>query len=63
MLFTIPFYRFLFLTYFDLAEHHFLSDILVAFPDLSDLYTCGDSLRCPKDWHCKKQKESIYLKN
>ena len=44
MLFTIPFYHFLFLTYFDLAEHHFLSDILVAFPDLSDLYTCGDSL-------------------
>ena len=31
---TVPFYRFLFSRYLDLTEHHFLSDILVPFPDL-----------------------------
>ena len=40
MLFTVLFYHFLFLRYLLLAEHHFLSDILVPFPDSSNLYSC-----------------------
>ena len=39
LLFTIPFYHFQFSRYLDLTEHHFSSDILVPFLDLSDLYS------------------------
>ena len=39
VLFTVPFYHFLFLRYLVLAERHFLSDILVPFPDLCNLYS------------------------
>ena len=39
-----PFYHFLFSRYLDLAERHFLSDILVPFPDSSNLYSCGVQL-------------------
>ena len=34
------FYHFLFSRYLALTESHFLSDILVTFPDLSNLYSC-----------------------
>ena len=43
VLFTVPFYHFLFWRYLVLAECHFLSDILVPFSDLSNLYSCGQS--------------------
>ena len=36
--FTVPFYHFLISRYLVLAEHHFLSDILVPFPDSRNLY-------------------------
>ena len=39
LLFTVPYYHFLFLRYLVLAEHRFSSDILVPFPDLSNLYS------------------------
>ena len=39
VLFTVPFYHFLFWRYLELAERHFLSDILVPFPDLEVLYS------------------------
>ena len=39
VLFTVPFYHFLFLKYLVLAERHFSSDSLVPFPDLCNLYT------------------------
>ena len=38
VLFTVPFYHFLFSRYLGLTKRHFSSDILVPFPDLSDLY-------------------------
>ena len=41
VLFTEPFYHFLFSRYLDLTKHHFLSDISVPFPDQSDLYSHG----------------------
>ena len=37
VLFTVPFDYFLFLRYLVLAEHHFSPDILVPFPDSSNL--------------------------
>ena len=43
VLFTAPFYHFLFVRYLDLAERHFSSDILASFPDLSDQYRCGNT--------------------
>ena len=39
VLFTVPFYHFLFWRYLELAERHFLLDILVPFPDLEVLYS------------------------
>ena len=36
--FTVQ-HHFLFSRYLELTERHFLSDILVPFPDLSDLYS------------------------
>ena len=39
VLFTVPFYHFLFLRYLVLAERHFSSDILVPIPDSSNLYS------------------------
>ena len=36
---TVSFYHFLFLRYLELAERHFLSDILVPFPDSGVLYS------------------------
>ena len=39
VLFTVPFYHFLFSRYLDLTERRFSSDVLVPFPDLSDLYS------------------------
>ena len=39
VLFTVPFYHFLFSRYLGLTKRHFLSDILVPFPDSSDLYS------------------------
>ena len=39
VLFTVPLYHFLFSRYLELAEHHFLSDILVPFPDSGVLYS------------------------
>ena len=39
VLFTVLFSHFLFLIYLVLAERHFLSDILVSFPDSGDLYS------------------------
>ena len=36
---TVPFYHFLFSRYLDLTKCHFLSDILVPFPDSNDLYS------------------------
>ena len=44
MLFAVPFYDFLFSRYLDLTKRHFLSDILVPFPDSSDLYSRVTSL-------------------
>ena len=41
VLFTVPLYHFLFLRYLVLAERHFSSDILVPFPDSSNLYSCA----------------------
>ena len=41
VLFTVPFYHVLFLRYLVLPERHFLSDNLVPFPDLSNLYNHG----------------------
>ena len=38
VLFTVPFYHFLFLRYLVLAEHHFLSDNLVPFSNSCNLY-------------------------
>ena len=37
--FAVPFYHFLFSRYLDLTKCHFSSDILVPFPDLSNLYS------------------------
>ena len=39
VLFTVLFYHFLFSRYLGLSKHHFSSDILVPFPDSSDLYS------------------------
>ena len=39
MLFTVLFYHFLFSRYLGLIKSHFSSDILVPFPDSSDLYS------------------------
>ena len=39
VLFTVPFYHFLFSRYLELAERDFSSDILVSFPDLGVLYS------------------------
>ena len=39
VLFTVSFYHFLFLRYLELAEHHFLSDILVPFPGSGFFYS------------------------
>ena len=39
VLFTVPFYHFLFSRYLDLTKRHFSSDILVPFPDSSNLYS------------------------
>ena len=39
VLFKVPFYHFLFSRYLDLTERYFSSDILVPFPDSSDLYS------------------------
>ena len=39
VLFTVLFYQFLFSRYLQLAERHFLSDILVPFPDWGVLYS------------------------
>ena len=36
---TVPSYHFLFSRCLDLTERHFLSDILVPFPDSRDLYS------------------------
>ena len=44
VLFTVPFYHFLFSRYLGLTKHHFSSDILVPFPDLSNLYCRGRGL-------------------
>ena len=41
LLFTVPFYHFLFSRYLHLTKRHFSSDILVSFLDLSDLYICA----------------------
>ena len=56
VLFTVPFYHVLFLRYLVLPECHFLSDKLVPFPDLSNLYNhgrfiCLDCLEC-LDGYC-----------
>ena len=39
VLFTVPFYHFLFSRYLGLTKRHFSSDIFVPFPDSSDLYS------------------------
>ena len=39
VLFTVPFYHFLFFRYLVLVEHHFSSDILAPFPDSRYLYS------------------------
>ena len=39
MLFTVSFYHFLFSRYLGLAKRRFSSDVLVPFPDSSDLYS------------------------
>ena len=39
MLFTVPFYHFLFSRYLVLAKRRFTSDIFVPFPDSNDLYS------------------------
>ena len=44
MLFTVPFYHFLFSRYLDLTKRHFLSDILVPFPDWRNFCSCVLSL-------------------
>ena len=45
--FTVPFYHFLFSRYLDLTERHFSSDILVPFPDLSDLHSYSSDILVP----------------
>ena len=44
VLFTVPFYHFLFSKYLELAERHFSSDILVPFPESGVLYSRGPSM-------------------
>ena len=39
VLFTAPFFNFLFSRYLDLTERHFSSDFQVPFPDSTDLYS------------------------
>ena len=39
-----PIYQYLFVRYLVLAEHYFSSNILVPFPDLSNLYTVQQSI-------------------
>ena len=39
VLFTVPFFHFLFSRYLGLTKRHFSSDILAPLPDLSDLYS------------------------
>ena len=51
VLFTVPFYHFLFSRYLDLTKRHFSSDILVPFPDSSDMYSRGK--RVKKAFHSK----------
>ena len=45
--FAVPFYHFLFSGYLGLTKHHFSSDILVSFPDSSDLYSRGNISQVP----------------
>ena len=42
MLFTGPFYHILFSRYLDVTKRHFSLDILIQFPDSSDLYSRGN---------------------
>ena len=51
VLFTVPFYHFLFSRNVDLTKRHFSSDILVPFPDFSDQYSRANHLnsgRCDR---------------
>ena len=50
VLFTVPFYHFLFSRYLVLAEHHFLSDILVPFLDSHSLCSCDWFSTANKGW-------------
>ena len=43
VVFTVPFYHILLSRYMCLTKHHFLSDILVPYPDLRDLYSYDDT--------------------
>ena len=45
VLFTVPFYHFLFSRYLEFAERHFSSDILVPFPDSGVLYSRDNLFR------------------
>ena len=59
--FTVPFYHFMFSRYLDLTERHFSSDILVPFPDLSDLYSCGTDPENQNFEKLKKISEDIII--
>ena len=50
VLFTVPFYHFLFSRYLGLTKRHFSSDILVPFPDSSDLYSRVRDLIAEELW-------------
>ena len=50
MLFTVSFYHFLFSRCLGLTKRHFSSDILVPFPDSSDLYSCVLLLQENLNW-------------
>ena len=62
VLFTVPFYHFLFSRYLDLKERHFSSDILVPLPDSSDLYSQAIgtlSIYFPSDNKANKKQSLI----
>ena len=61
VLFTVPFYHFLFSRYLDLTKRHFSSDVLVPFPDLSDSYSRVRNLHLPEPGELTFQLQPILL--
>ena len=59
VLFTVPFYHFLFSRYLGLTKRHFSSDILVPFPDSSDLYSHDGLLK--SSFESKIQKQDLHF--